>query len=312
MHGESIGAVGFIGAGKVGLVLATAVHEAGIDVAGIWDAVPSAAERIPQDLRGAWVTDLSDLVSGSAVIVVAVPDDVIPRVVGTLADTTDLAGKLVLHTSGRCGLGVLEPARRAGASVLAMHPAMAFTGAIDQEARRLRGTKFGLTSLDGSGQVGAALVTAIGGSPFTLRNEDRVLYHAAMSHGSNHLATLVTQTIDLIEHAGVDDPIAALRPILEASLENALQHRARGITGPVVRGDIGTVREHLEVLSQRAPELRPSYVAMSLATVAAVSDAEVLDPTAAAEFRELLGAGTGRDDDQPEHDIRDSETLDGS
>ena len=86
-----------------------------------------------------------------------------------------------------------------------------------------------------------------------MAEEHRSLYHAGLAHGANHLVTLVSQAMELLSRAGADDPAAILRPLLEASLDNALTDGDAALTGPIVRGDVNTVRAHLaEIAAHRA------------------------------------------------------------
>ena len=84
----------------------------------------------------------------------------------------------------------------------------------------------------------------------------RTLYHAGLAHGANHLVTLVTEAMEILSASGVDDPAGTLRPLLTAALDNALEQGDAALTGPIVRGDVGTVRAHLEDLQARAPQSR--------------------------------------------------------
>jgi predicted short-subunit dehydrogenase-like oxidoreductase (DUF2520 family) len=199
-------------------------------------------------------------------VVLAVPDDTLPGLVAGLAETgVWRAGQLTFHTSGAHGLAVLAPAEAAGVLPLALHPAMTFSGA-PEDADRLGGAPFGVTSHALHRPVAETLVLEMGGEPFFVAEEDRRLYHAALVTGANHLVTLVAEAADLLRTAGVSDPARVLAPLLTAALDNGLRRGDRGLTGPVSRGDVGTVSDHLETLTQRAPESVAAYVAMAQRT----------------------------------------------
>ena len=218
------------------------------------------------------------------------------NVVTMLADSGALReGQLVVHTSGRHGLAVLEPARAVGARVAAMHPAMTFTGtAVDLD--RLPGTVYGLTAAAGERDVVESLVADLGGTPMWVPEEMRTLYHAGLAHGANHLVTLVTEAMEILSASGAADPAGILRPLLTAALDNALEQGDAALTGPIVRGDLGTVRAHLEDITANAPQTLGSYVALARATLnRAVTDGRVV-PIRAARIRDLLDAAVaGRD-----------------
>ena len=118
--------------------------------------------------------------------------------------------------------------------------------------------------------------------------EKRTLYHAGLAHGANHLVTLVAQAMELLAASGAEDPAATLRPLLTAALDNALAQGDAALTGPIVRGDVNTVRAHLRDIAENAPATVPSYVAMAKATAdRAVLDGRLL-PIRAARIVALL------------------------
>ena len=122
------------------------------------------------------------------------------------------------------------------------------------------------------------------------RGAARGLYHAGLAHGANHLVTLVSQAMELLGAAGADDPSAILRPLLEAALDNALAEGDAALTGPIVRGDVNTVRAHLAEIAATAPDTLPSYLALARATLdRVVTDGRVL-PIRAAAIRRVLDA----------------------
>ena len=90
------------------------------------------------------------------------------------------------------------------------------------------------------------LVSDLRGRLVWVPEDKRILYHAGLAHGANHLVTLVTQAMGLLRESGADDPAATLRPLLTAALDNALTMGDAALTGPIVRGDVETVRAHLE------------------------------------------------------------------
>jgi len=223
-----------------------------------------------------------------------VPDDTLPGLVAGLAETGAWRrGQLVFHTSGAHGLAVLAPAERAGVLGLALHPAMTLTGAEDDLAR-LVAAPFGVTSRPEHRVVAEALVLEMGGEPFWVEEEDRRLYHAALVTGANHLVTLVAEAADMLRTAGVTDPARVLAPLLTAALDNGLRRGDRGLTGPVSRGDVGTVRDHLETLTERAPGSVAAYVAMAQRTTERALAAGRLKRHEGAPLLDLLhGHGPG-------------------
>jgi predicted short-subunit dehydrogenase-like oxidoreductase (DUF2520 family) len=258
--------VGVIGAGRVGAVLGAALASAGHDVVAASGVSTASAERAARLLPGTPLLPADEVVAAADLVVLAVPDDTLAGLVAGLAETGAWrAGQLTFHTSGAHGLAVLEPAERAGVLALALHPTMTFTGAAE-DADRLLGAPFGVTSRPEHRPVAETLVLEMGGEPFFVAEDDRRLYHAALVTGANHLVTLVAEAADLLRGAGVADPGRVLGPLLTAALDNGLRRGDRGLTGPVSRGDVGTVADHLEILNDRAPASVAAYVAMAQRT----------------------------------------------
>jgi predicted short-subunit dehydrogenase-like oxidoreductase (DUF2520 family) len=288
--------VGVVGAGRVGAVMSAALRAAGHDVVAAAGESDASRGRIEALLPGVPRRKPTTVAKACDLLLLAVPDDMLGNVATMLADSGALhEGQYVVHTSGRHGLAVLEPARAVGARVVAMHPAMTFTGtAVDLD--RLPGTVFGLTAGRDERAFVEGLVADLGGTPMWVPEEMRTLYHAGLAHGANHLVTLVTEAMEILSAAGAADPAGTLRPLLTAALDNALEHGDAALTGPIVRGDLGTIRAHLEDITANAPQTLPSYVALARATLdRAVTDGRVV-PIRAARIRDLLGAAAaGRD-----------------
>ncbi|WP_146057310.1 Rossmann-like and DUF2520 domain-containing protein, partial [Streptomyces sp. SM14] len=196
-------------------------------------------------------------------------------------------GQLLAHTSGRYGTAVLDPARRAGALPLALHPVMTFTGT-EVDVQRLAGCSFGVTAPEELRMAAGALVIEMGGEPEWIEESARPLYHAALALGANHLVTLVAQSMEVLRDAGVTAPDRMLGPLLGAALDNALRSGDAALTGPVARGDAGTVAEHVAQLRDHAPGTLPGYLAMARTTADRALDHGLLRPEQAERLLEAL------------------------
>lgn len=265
--------ISVIGAGRVGAVLAAALRAAGHDIVAAAGESTASRQRIADLLPGVAVAKPTAVARAADLVLLTVPDDMLGNVVTTLVGAGAIGpDHTVVHTSGRHGLAVLEPARRVGARVIAMHPAMTFTGtAVDLP--RLTGCVFGVTADESDRALAEALVADLGGVPMFVPEDKRTLYHAGLAHGANHMVTLVSQAMELLSASGAEDPAATLRPLLRAALDNALDAGDAALTGPIVRGDVQTVMAHLADIAAHAPSTLPSYVAMARAT----ADRAVLD-----------------------------------
>jgi predicted short-subunit dehydrogenase-like oxidoreductase (DUF2520 family) len=283
--------IGVIGAGRVGAVLAAALGAAGHRIAAVAGESAASRTRIETLLSGVHVDKPTAVAKASDVLLLTVPDDALDNVVRMLVASGAIrSGQYVVHTSGRHGLDVLAPAEEIGAHGIAMHPAMTFTGT-DVDLARLGGCTFGVTARTGDRHVVQDLVDDLRGRVMWVDEDRRVLYHAALAHGANHLVTLVSQAMDLLREAGSTDPAATLAPLLGAALDNTLAYGDAALTGPIVRGDVRTVEAHLQSMAVTTPSAVEAYVAMARATVNRAVVMGRLEPRRAAELVDVLDDG---------------------
>lgn len=273
-----------VGTGRVGAVLGAALAEAGHHVVAGYGVSLTSRTRAGALLPGVPLVSVDEVFARSGLVLLTVPDDVLPGLVDGLANTAAVrAGQLIAHTSGRYGISVLDPVTRAGALPLALHPAMTFTGT-SVDLQRLAGATFGVTAPEPLWPVAEALVVEMGSDPVRIAEEHRPLYHAALAHGANHLVTLVNDAMDLLRVAGVAEPDKVLGPLLSAALDNSMRQQDDALTGPVARGDAGTVASHIRYIDQTLPEATGAYVALARRSAARAlaagrlkaSDAEAL------------------------------------
>jgi predicted short-subunit dehydrogenase-like oxidoreductase (DUF2520 family) len=283
--------VGVVGVGRVGSVLGAALAQAGHRVVAVSGVSDASRRRAAALLPGVPVVSPTEVLDAAELVLLTVPDDVLPELVaGIAASGAVRAGVLAVHTSGRYGVAVLDPVTRLGALPLALHPAMTFTGR-PEDLARLTGACFGITAPDPLRPIAEALVVEMGADPQWVDEEARPLYHAALAGGANHLATLVNESVDLLRRCGVDEPERLLAPLLGASLDNALRSGDAALTGPVARGDAGTVAAHVAVLREVSPDTAAAYVAMARLTADRALAAGLLKPEAAEALLDVLAGG---------------------
>lgn len=298
--------VGVIGTGRAGSVLGAALARAGHKVVAAYGVSDLSRLRAEALLPEVPLVTPEEVLAKADLVLITVPDDVLSELVTGLSATGAFrAGQFIAHASGRYGIEVLDPATRAGALPLALHPAMTLTGtSLDLE--RISGAPFGVTAPEELRPVAEALVVEMGGDPVWVPEEHRALYHAALANGANHLVTLVAQSIDLLHAAGVEHPQRLLGPLLFAALDNSLRSGDSALTGPVVRGDAGTVAAHVDVINEVSVEARRAYVAMARLTadralangMLRATQAEALLDVLAAEPPDASGSATPTEDGQ--------------
>ncbi|MFE3589277.1 Rossmann-like and DUF2520 domain-containing protein [Streptomyces niveus] len=283
--------VGVVGSGRVGPALAAALQLAGhrpVAASGVSDASVRRAAVLLPDVP---LVTPADVLARAELVLLTVPDDALPGLVEGLAETGAVRpGQLLVHTSGRYGANVLAPALHAGALPLALHPAMTFTGT-SVDVQRLAGCSFGVTAPDELRLAAEALVIEMGGEPEWIEEDARPLYHAALALGANHLVTLVAQSMELLGKAGVTAPDRMLGPLLGAALDNALRSGDAALTGPVARGDAGTVAAHIAELREHAPAAVPGYLAMARTTADRALAHGLLKPGLAEDLLDVLADG---------------------
>lgn len=283
--------IGIIGAGRVGGVLGLALQQAGHTITAVHAVSEASMARAEALLPNVPIVDIPDILRRSEAVIFAVPDDVLEDLVSGLAAAGHIqTGHLLVHTSGRYGTDVMHSVREFGAIPVAIHPAMTFTGT-SLDIDRLHNTAFGITADPVVAPIAEALVVEMGGIPVTIPEAARSVYHAAMAHASNHLVTLTDQAQTMLASAGIDQPSKLLGNLMSASLENALTNGDQALTGPVSRGDSGTVAKHLETLQALDDaELYETYRAMAQATAQRAHSAGFINATKLEELLELLDA----------------------
>ena len=262
--------VGLIGAGRAGTVVARALERVGHHCLAVNAVSEASRSRAATLLPSTAVVDAVEVCRRSDLVIVAVPDDAIREVVAGLAAVGAIEPRhLVLHLSGRHGTDVLAAAADAGALTMAVHPAMTLHGR-PEDVPRLVECPFAITGDDDAVAIATALVLEMGGQPVVIAAADRVLYHAALAHASNHLVTLVAQAMEVLSLTGVDQPGDYLRALVTATVDRVLADGDAALTGPIARGDVATVQAHVRALLE-APlpaSTTDTYRALARATAA--------------------------------------------
>lgn len=288
-------AVGVVSAGRVGAALGAALAAAGHHVVAASGVSRASVSRAATLLPGVPLVPPDEAALRADLVLLAVPDDVLPGLVrGLAAAGCFRPGQIVVHTSGARGIAVLDPATEHGVLPLALHPVMTFTGR-SEDVTRLGGASVAVTAArsgdagdEAAWNVGEALVVEMGAEPVRVPEAVRPLYHAALAHGANHLITLVRDCVDVLERAGVRPAERLVAPLLSAALDNALRHGDRALTGPVARGDAGTVRTHLRELAAVDPDLAATYRVLAARTAYRAQLAGLLPDHAADDVRATL------------------------
>ncbi|BAK78012.1 protein of unknown function [Pseudogulbenkiania sp. NH8B] len=276
-----------IGAGRLGRTLGRLAHDAGYAVVDVLcrDAA-HAAEALAFIGAGRAVTELAQL-APAELYLLAVPDAAIATTAQGLADAGVVPpGTLVFHASGAGEAGLLAPLTARGVRIGSLHPAFSFA----EPARAVAGFGGTLCALEGEESVCAeleGLAEALGARPFRLAPGGKAAYHAALSMASNYLVTLNALALQVAAGAGIEPLVASqlVGGLMRQTLDNTLAlGPAAALTGPIVRGDAGTVARHLAVIDDAL--CADAYRAMGRATLRLAG--ERLEEAARAELARLL------------------------
>jgi predicted short-subunit dehydrogenase-like oxidoreductase (DUF2520 family) len=280
--------VGVVGAGAVGTALGAALYRAGWPVAAVASRDAGRRERFRGLVPGARAfAEAAALLDEVELIILAVPDDAIERLAGELRL---YGGQALVHTSGVLGAEVLEPARAAGTQLGAFHPLVAFA---DTE-RAIAALHGATVAVEGDDQLVshlADMAEALGATAVRLEPGSKAAYHAAAVLAAGGFVALLDAIAELGRAAGLDEQgaLAVYGGLIEQTLGNA---RALGIqaalTGPMTRGDVGTLARHLDALARLAPAALPLYRAAAEREIALAELRGSLAPDAAESMRRLL------------------------
>lgn len=266
--------VGVIGMGRVGPAIASALRASGHTIGSVSARSAQSQARADLMLPGVPIASAQEVAQENDLVFLAVPDGQIASCAQSLKWKP---GQLVVHLSGALGLEALQAAADQGALVMALHPALPFTGT-SLDVQRLQNCPFAVTASPLVLPIARAIVTSLGAVPFDVENDRRALYHAALNHAANHLVTILAQSKEMLEAAGVADTEQYLRPLCQAALDNALSGGIEALSGPVVRDDLETIRSHRRAMAS-FPKTLETYDAL----VAASTDAWQNRPRSAAQ-----------------------------
>lgn len=215
--------IGVIGAGRVGPVLGAALNKAGHAIVGISAVSEASRDRADAMLPGVPILEIPDIVERSELVIVAVPDaELEPLVAGLAAAGVWQPGQLVLHTAPGYGTAVLAPAVALGAIPLAVHPAMAFTGTTI-DLSRLHESYFAVTAPTPVLPIGQALVVEMGAEPIIVPEEDRPAYAEAIATATSFSASIVGQSMGILQELGIEEPGRVIAPLVRSAVEIALR-----------------------------------------------------------------------------------------
>ncbi|MAH39542.1 MAG: F420-dependent NADP oxidoreductase [Dehalococcoidales bacterium] len=280
--------IGFIGAGTVATALAVGLHSKGYSIVAVSSRNQTSATNLAQLVNGHHaVSHNQDVADAADLVFIATPDDAITSVA---TQVQWRPGHSVVHCSGADSTAILLSARKSGAHIGVFHPLQTFAD-LREATKNIPGTTFALEAEEPLLGTLKALATALGGHWIELEAKDRVLYHAAAVFTCNYLITLIKLATDLWQTFAIPPEPAtqSLLPLIRGTVNNIDTLGIPGcLTGPIARGDSGTIKKHLSALQKVVPDLVSTYQELGLKTIPIALEKGGINQKQANELKAIL------------------------
>ena len=263
--------VSIIGSGTVGTAVGHLLKSKGYDIKGVaarqLDHAESAVSFIGAGSAG---TDTVEAASGADWVLITTPDKSIREACETIAAGGGFKkGALVVHFSGALSSEELKSAARLGARVISLHPIQSLAS-VEQAVKNLPGSYFSMEGDPAAADEGREIVEALGGKLVVIPTDKKSLYHAGAAIASNYLVSVVDLAVSVFENLGMerDDALRAIFPLIQGTVNNIEKVGVPdALTGPIARGDVGTVQGHIEALLYTMPDRLELYKQLGAYTV---------------------------------------------
>ena len=286
--------IAILGPGKVGTAVGHLLRRAGHDIVAVAGRSLESSKRAVAYTGGEPTTDFVLAARGADCVLITTTDDAVASVCKAVAEGGGIQkGSKVVHTSGAGGLDLLRAAKRHGAHVACIHPLQTVAD-VESAIGNLPGSTFGITADEEMLPWACRIVEDLGGRPFHVPVADKALYHAAACMASNYLVTLLYLVEEIYGSMGLsrEEAIRAFWPLVKGTIGNIeSKGTIPSLTGPIARGDGGTVRKHVRGFRTRFPTLLKIYREMGLFTVDVAARKGILNDEQLAEIRSILKGG---------------------
>ena len=283
--------VSVIGAGKVGTALAMVLSSHGYEVAKVCDTSEEHRDRAAKLVGAAATKDYIDAARDADIVIIATPDGAIEGVCLSVAESDlDVTGKIFIHTSGAVPISALDSARERGATTLCVHPLQTFAD-LEGAIGSLPGSTFAVTCSADVEPWARGFVEDMDGSALLVKEGDKALYHAAAVVACNLLSMVEYAAFEACLGLGFSEREAteAFMPLVRATIENIGRiGPAESLTGPLARGDVGTLAANLAALERFDPDISELYRSVSLYGLRLVVKRGELDEDTIEKMRSLL------------------------
>ena len=279
--------VGFVGAGQAGATLSRAFVAVGEKVVAVASRGGRSARELAASLPDCAATSAQGVADRADLVLIATPDDVIASVAASVHWRD---GQRVVHISGATPVSDLSPAALGGALIGGFHPLQTFANP-NEALASLPGIRYGIEADEPLFGELAGLAEKLGGTPIRLTAESRAIYHASAVIASNYLVTLASLATSLWREIGVEpaEALRALLPLARGTIRNLERvGLPDSLTGPIARGDVGTLSRHLAALDDRSAAVAAIYRALGDETVGVALAKGTISPAVASVIRDTL------------------------
>lgn len=264
------GKISIVGVGTVGTAIGHILQQKSYQITAIAARTEETLKRAHFFLSAFSTCDVVEAAKAGDLIFITTSDDQIETVCQEIAEGGGFSpGDAVFHMSGALPTGVLKSALAKGAKTGSIHPMQTFAG-IEGAIKNIPGSVFGITAGGDLLLVAREIVEALGGEGVEVKDEDKAIYHAAACAVCNYFVTLVHYGEDLYQSLGIPKEVAlkAFLPLLKGTLANLERYgTTKALTGPIARGDVGTIEKHLDALKSSLPEKVDLYKLLGRETV---------------------------------------------
>lgn len=285
--------ISIIGAGKVGTALGFLLQKKGFKIAAVSSRNKETLDKALAYIKAVATTDLVEAARLGEVIFITTKDDAIEKICCEIAAGGGFQkGNFVFHTSGALSNVVLKSAKESSAFVGSIHPMQSFAD-VEGAIRQLPHSVFGITAEEPALSVARGIVEALRGEIVLIKDEDKPLYHAAACVVSNYLVSLIYFSQKLYSHLKIEPKIAlkAFPPLMKGTLNNVERlGTVDALTGPIARGDIETVKQHLDSLKEVSQEALEFYQVLGRETVEIAFEKKTIDLKTKGKLLEILSS----------------------
>ncbi|SLM31630.1 putative coenzyme F420-dependent NADP oxidoreductase [Desulfamplus magnetovallimortis] len=291
--------ISIIGCGRVGTALAVYLGLAGYKIAGLASRTSESAKKTATASgQGTVFNDPCDAVMAGDIIFITTPDNLIETVCSELADglcQKRLDGKIFYHCSGAISSAILQKAAAQGAITGSIHPLQSFAPYKHGQPSPFKGVNISLEGDEQAVKSGHKMIEELGAKPFSIPTKAKTLYHAAAVVASNYLVTLEHFALQLLHEVGLEEKKAyeILEPLIHGTLSN-IKNRgsSSALTGPVARGDVGIVENHLKKIDDLSHDFSMLYSVLGLSALELAKKQGNLDPKVITSMKTIFNKYT--------------------